>query len=450
MTTKKPKVCIIGAGPCGVSALFHFDQMGSQAPEIVCYEKGNTWLGLWNFTWMTGTDEYGEPCHGGMYKHLWSNGPKECLEYPDYTFDDHYGKAIPAFPPRLVLRDYMEGRFNKKSKKDLKRFIKWNNVVRQVRYNKETDNFTVTVEDLKARHTFDDIFTHVIVTTGIFNVPNKPTFPGMESFTGRIIHSHDFRDAEEFKGQRLLIVGASYSAEDLASQCLKFGAKSVVTSYRSKPMNFKWPSGIEERPLIIKIDKNNVHFKDGTMATVDSIILSTGYRYQFPFLGDDLRLYSTLSVYPADLYKGALWLKGGNNKLFYMGTQDQYFTFTMFDVQALWICKYITGMLPNEPKSMNEMRQDEQKWVKRREGLVDCHADIDLQSDYMKDLSDSTGYHPDAQKAREIFHAWEHDKYDNIITYRDKQFKSLFTGKESTKHTAWWDEFDDTVASFVK
>ena len=57
----------------------------------------------------TGTDEYGEPCHGGMYKHLWSNGPKECLEYPDYTFDDHYGKAIPAFPPRLVLRDYMEG-----------------------------------------------------------------------------------------------------------------------------------------------------------------------------------------------------------------------------------------------------------------------------------------------------------------------------------------------------
>ena len=199
----------------------------------------------------------------------------------------------------------------------------------------------MTVEDLKARHTFDDIFTHVIVSTGIFNVPNKPAFPGMETFTGRIIHSHDFRDAYEFKGQRLLIVGASYSAEDIALQCLKFGAKSVLTSYRTKPMNLKWPSGIEERPLIVKIDKNNVHFKDGTMATVDSIILSTGYQYHFSFLGDDLRLYSTLSVYPADLYKGALWLKGGNNKLFYMGTQDQYYTFTMFDVQALWICKYV-------------------------------------------------------------------------------------------------------------
>ena len=54
MTTKRPKVCVIGAGPCGMSALFHFGQMGNQAPEVVCYEKGNTWLGLWNFTWMTG------------------------------------------------------------------------------------------------------------------------------------------------------------------------------------------------------------------------------------------------------------------------------------------------------------------------------------------------------------------------------------------------------------
>jgi cation diffusion facilitator CzcD-associated flavoprotein CzcO len=87
------------------------------------------------------------------------------------------------------------------------------------------------------RHCKAISFTHVIVSTGIFNVPNKPAFPGMETFTGRIIHSHDFRDAYEFKGQRLLIVGASYSAEDIALQCLKFGAKSVLTSYRSNMVN---------------------------------------------------------------------------------------------------------------------------------------------------------------------------------------------------------------------
>ena len=59
-------------------------------------------------------DEYGEPSHSGMYRDLWSNSPKECLEYPDYTFGDHFGKAIPSFPPREVLREYLEGNVRRK------------------------------------------------------------------------------------------------------------------------------------------------------------------------------------------------------------------------------------------------------------------------------------------------------------------------------------------------
>ena len=34
-----------------------------------------------------------------MYRYLWSNGPKECLEFADYSFDEHFGKPIPSFPP---------------------------------------------------------------------------------------------------------------------------------------------------------------------------------------------------------------------------------------------------------------------------------------------------------------------------------------------------------------
>ena len=45
-----------------------------------------------------------------MYRYLWSNGPKECLEFADYTFDKHFGKPIPSFPPREVLQDYILGR----------------------------------------------------------------------------------------------------------------------------------------------------------------------------------------------------------------------------------------------------------------------------------------------------------------------------------------------------
>jgi len=58
-----------------------------------------------------GIDQHGEYVHGSMYRGLWSNGPKECLEYPDYTFEDHYKKAIPSYPPREVLYDYLQGMF---------------------------------------------------------------------------------------------------------------------------------------------------------------------------------------------------------------------------------------------------------------------------------------------------------------------------------------------------
>ena len=57
-----------------------------------------------------GTDALGEPVHGSMYRYLWSNGPKEALEFPDYTFEKHYKRAIPSFPPREVLFDYLKGK----------------------------------------------------------------------------------------------------------------------------------------------------------------------------------------------------------------------------------------------------------------------------------------------------------------------------------------------------
>ena len=58
----------------------------------------------------SGLDEYGEPVHNSMYRDLFSNGPKECLEFPDYTFQDHFKKNLPSCPPRAVLYDYMTGK----------------------------------------------------------------------------------------------------------------------------------------------------------------------------------------------------------------------------------------------------------------------------------------------------------------------------------------------------
>ena len=58
----------------------------------------------------------------------------------------------------------------------------------------------------------EEEFDYVVVGSGHFSTPNVVSFPGLETFPGRILHSHDFRNAGEFKGQRVLVVGSSYSA----------------------------------------------------------------------------------------------------------------------------------------------------------------------------------------------------------------------------------------------
>ena len=91
------KIAIIGAGPCGLAQLRAFksaEEAGTDVPEIVCFEKQDNWGGLWNYSWRTGLDRHGEIAHSSMYRYLWSNGPKECLEFADYYFEEHFDYPI--------------------------------------------------------------------------------------------------------------------------------------------------------------------------------------------------------------------------------------------------------------------------------------------------------------------------------------------------------------------
>jgi trimethylamine monooxygenase len=54
-------------------------EKGAEIPEVVCFEKQADWGGIWNYSDMTGVDEYGETVHTSMYRFLWSNGPKEAM-----------------------------------------------------------------------------------------------------------------------------------------------------------------------------------------------------------------------------------------------------------------------------------------------------------------------------------------------------------------------------------
>jgi len=442
------RVAIIGAGPSGLAQLRAFQsakEKGAEIPEIVCFEKQSNWGGLWNYTWRTGLDEHGEPVHCSMYRYLWSNGPKEGLEFADYSFEEHFGKPIASYPPRAVLFDYIEGRVKKAGVRDM---IRFNSPVRHVTYDEENEVFHVTVQNHKKDEEYTEDFDYVVVASGHFSTPNVPDFEGLETFNGRVLHAHDFRDALEFKDKDILIVGTSYSAEDIGSQCWKYGCKSLTVSHRTAPMGYKWPNNWEEVPLLQKVEKNTATFKDGTQKKVDAIILCTGYLHHFPFMAENLKLKTNNRLYPVNLYNGVVWEY--NPKLMYLGMQDQWYTFNMFDAQAWYARDVIMGRL--EVPSQQEMHADIDHWREVEDNLEDDYAAIRFQGDFTMRLMAMTDY-PDFDTAdsNEAFFQWKKHKKENIMTFRDHGYKSALTGTMApAHHTPWKDALDDSLESYLQ
>ena len=106
-------------------------------------------------------------------------------------------------------------------------------------------------------------------------------------------------------------------------------------------MGYDWPDNWQEVPKLEKVEGRTAHFADGTSKEVDAIILCTGYVHHFPFLPDDLRLKTANRLAASDLYKGVVYVP--NPDMFYLGMQDQWFTFNMFDAQAWWVRDVIIG-----------------------------------------------------------------------------------------------------------
>ena len=440
------KVAIIGSGPCGLSMLRAFQQAeekGQSIPEIVCYEKQEDWGGLWNYSWRTGSDQYGDPVPNSMYRYLWSNGPKECLEFADYSFDEHFKQPIPSFPPREVLYDYILGRAKNAN---LKKYIKFSTTVSNVNFN--GSQFELTSINKQGNKVAKEIFDYVVVSTGHFSVPYIPEYEGMKSFPGRILHGHDFRDAEEFRNKDVVVLGSSYSAEDIALQCYKYGAKSVTIGYRNNPMGFKWPNGMKEVHYLDRLDSSKAIFKDGHEQNADAIILCSGYLHHFPFLDDSLKLKTGNRLYPPKLFKGVVWQD--NHQLIYLGMQDQFHTFNMFDCQAWYARDVIMGKikLPSDA----EIEADIKKWVAEEESLEDPIQMIDFQTEYTKELHAASDYPAiDFELMRKHFKDWEHHKEEDILTYRNRSFSSPVTGTVAPiHHTPWAEAMDDSMDTFMK
>ena len=140
---------------------------------------------------------------------------------------------------------------------------------------------------------------------------------------------------------------------------------------------------------------------------------------------------------------------GVKSRLFYLGMQDQYYTFNMFDAQAWYARDVILGRITLP--SPAEMAAHGAGWLAREESLETAYEEIDFQGDYTQELVDETDYPDfDIPAVNRMFKEWKGHKGQDIMGYRDKGFPSTITGDMApVHHTPWLEAMDDSMASYL-
>ena len=59
--------------------------------------------------------------------------------------------------------------------------------------------------------TTTESFDSLIIPIGAHSTPCIPSFPNLSSFKGRVLHGHSFPGPAAFEGQRVLVIGGSFS-----------------------------------------------------------------------------------------------------------------------------------------------------------------------------------------------------------------------------------------------
>ncbi|MGA3524482.1 flavin-containing monooxygenase [Melissospora conviva] len=201
------RVAVIGAGAAGLAAVKALLDAGV---EVVAYEKGDRPGGLWARDNSSGLSP--------AYASLHLNTSKGRTEFADFPMPVQWSDYPSADLVAGYLADYAQT-FG------LTRHIRFHTAV--VAVERTDDGWLVRTDDGGT-----DRYDGVVVANGHNWDPRlpDPAYPG--EFAGTQLHAHDYRDAEIFRGRRVLVVGMGNSAMDIAVDASHVGGAPVLLSAR--------------------------------------------------------------------------------------------------------------------------------------------------------------------------------------------------------------------------
>ncbi|KAK6204758.1 flavin-containing monooxygenase [Scheffersomyces amazonensis] len=237
----------------------------------------------------------------GVFPDLFTNIPTRFTRFSYVDNEPEYlDKSRPIYP-FLYLQELVDRFENFIEKERLYDYIRLNSTVENVTKT-EDGKWSITVREKDSEKNTEKWYTEkfdaVVISNGHYTVPNFPHIPGLaeynNNFPGRLIHTKSYRSEEEFRNQKVLVVGGGISTINMLQYIVPV-AKQVINSKRGPHLVFEWindalnSTGIEPKPTISKIDPQTgeFFFTDGTIEKdFDKVLFTTGYHYHYPFLRD--------------------------------------------------------------------------------------------------------------------------------------------------------------------
>ncbi|KAK9815265.1 hypothetical protein WJX72_000885 [[Myrmecia] bisecta] len=346
----KLAVAVIG---CGAAGLVTARELLREGLNVTVYEQSSHLGGVWKYEEEV-EDDLRNPSkrvHSSMYQDLRTNLPRQLMSFSDFPL------TVECLGPKsLDPRRYCS---HQEVLRFLERFADEYQLWEHIRFNAKVVSirpiasdspasphmsaracmapgwgWAVATQSTEPGSTSSDSvvaeFDAVVSCIGNYSEPNLPDVDGMEAFPGRQLHCHNYRRPDAFAGQTVLVVGASFSGEEIARRIAAV-ARHVFHAARSWPA----PPGVQPAPcagvtrlsMLQRLTSRGEAFFQGgeCVQGIESIVYATGYKYSYPFL-DELDLISTVA--PSLGFIGLLWKSVRNMQ---------------FELQAKYVARVLSG-----------------------------------------------------------------------------------------------------------
>lgn len=207
---RRKSIAIIGAGISGIAAGRIFESTGHR---VTLFEQADDVGGVWH--------------PSRRYPGVRTQSPKDLYRFTDRAMPADY----PEWPTGAEVHRYLRRYAEDHGLIGSMRF--GTTVTSMVRRADGAPGWTVTSRRGGVEATED--FDFVAICAGQFARPRRLEVEGLDAFEGaggEVMHSSAYTDASAVAGKRVVVLGGSKSATDVAVQALADGARSVTLVYR--------------------------------------------------------------------------------------------------------------------------------------------------------------------------------------------------------------------------